>query len=296
MNIVIAGSLGHISKPLTETLVQQGHTVTLISSKADRQADIETLGAKAAIGSLEDAAFLTATFTGADAVYCMIPPNFAAPVTREHYRSVGRSYVQAITQAGVKRVVHLSSWGAHLPEGTGFITGSYDVEQLLNALPGIALTYLRAGSFYYNLFGYIGMIKKAGLIATNHGGEDKIVMVSPIDIAAVAAEELTTPATTGQHIRYVVSGEYTANEAARILGAAIGKPDLQWITISNEQMRTGLEQNGVPPHIAANFVDLGESIHNGRLGEDYEQHKPATMGQVKLDDFATDFAAAYANR
>ena len=190
-------------------------------------------------------------------------------------------------------MVHLSSWGAHLAEGTGFITGSHDVEQLLNALPGVTLTHMRAGSFYYNLYGYMDMIKTAGFIGANYGGEDKIVMVSPLDIATAAAEELTTPAATGQHIRYVVSGEYTANEAARILGAAIGKPDLPWVTITNEQMRSGLEQKGIPPHIAASFVDLGASIHNGRLGEDYEQHKPATMGKVKLETFATEFAAAY---
>lgn len=295
MNIVVTGSLGHVSKPLTETLVQQGHTVKVISGSPDRQTDIEALGAKAAIGSLEDAAFLTDTFTGVDAVYAMIPPNFAAPDTREHYRSVGRSYAQAITQSGLGRVVHLSSWGAHLAEGTGFITGSHDVEQLLNALPGVALTHLRAGSFYYNLYSYMDMIKKAGFIGTNHGGDDKIVMVSPLDIAAAAAEELTRSA-TGQNVRYVVSGEYTANEAARILGAAIGKPDLQWLTFTDEQTRSGLEQNGISPHIAASFVDLGASIHNGRLGEDYEQHKPTTMGKVKLDDFAKEFAAAYANR
>lgn len=295
MKIVVTGSLGHISKPLTEELLKNGHTVTVISSSPDRQADIEALGAKAAIGSLEDAAFLTATCTGADAVYCMIPPNHTAPDTKEYYQGIGRSYAQAITQSGIGRVVHLSSWGAHLAEGTGFITGSHDVEQLLKALPDIALTHLRAGSFYYNLYAYIDMIKKAGFIGTNHGGEDKIVMVSPLDIATAAAEELTRSA-TGQDVRYVASGEYTANEAARILGAAIGKPDLQWVTLTDEQTRSGLEQNGIPPHVAANFVDLGASIHNGRLGEDYEQHKPAAMGKVKLDDFAHEFAAAYASR
>ena len=57
MKIVITGSLGNISKPLTQTLVQKGHLVTVISSKPDRQKDIEALGAKAAIGSIEDVDF-----------------------------------------------------------------------------------------------------------------------------------------------------------------------------------------------------------------------------------------------
>jgi nucleoside-diphosphate-sugar epimerase len=62
MNIVLTGSLGHISKPLAEDLIQKGHAVTVISSKAAKQKDIEALGAKAAIGSIEDVAFLTKAF------------------------------------------------------------------------------------------------------------------------------------------------------------------------------------------------------------------------------------------
>ncbi len=53
---------------------EAGHTVTVISSKSAKQKDIEELGAAAAIGSLEDVDFLTSTFTGADADYCMVPP------------------------------------------------------------------------------------------------------------------------------------------------------------------------------------------------------------------------------
>ena len=68
MKIIITGSLGHISKPLTQELIDKGHSVTVISSSADRQSEIKALGANAAVGSLEDADFLTETFTGAGAV------------------------------------------------------------------------------------------------------------------------------------------------------------------------------------------------------------------------------------
>jgi NAD dependent epimerase/dehydratase family enzyme len=50
MKIVITGSLGNISKPLSQTLIVQGHEIIIISSKADKQQEIEVLGAKAAIG------------------------------------------------------------------------------------------------------------------------------------------------------------------------------------------------------------------------------------------------------
>lgn len=49
MKIIITGSLGHISKPLAIGLVKQGHSVTVISSNADKQKDIEAISAIAAI-------------------------------------------------------------------------------------------------------------------------------------------------------------------------------------------------------------------------------------------------------
>jgi len=293
MKIAVTGSLGHISQPLTKELVQNSHTVTVISSKQEKQKDIEALGATAAIGSVENVDFLTSAFTGADAVYCMIPPNFGELNQNAYYQRIGRSYAQAIQKSGVKRVVHLSSWGAHRHKGTGIILGSHHVEVILNALPGVALTHLRAGSLFYNLYGFIGMIKGVGFIGANYGGDDKIVWAHPTDIAAAAADELQKTPTAGHEVRYVASDERTGTETAKVLGAAIGRPDLQWLTFSDEQAREGMEQNGVPPSIAADLVDLNASIHSGAMGEDYELNKPSVMGRVKVEDFAKEFAAVF---
>lgn len=291
MKVVITGSLGHVGKPLTTDLVQKGHAVTVISSNTEKQKDIEALGATAAIGSLEDPDFLTATFTSAEAVFTMVPPNFAEADQVAYYRRLSTNYVQAITQSGVERVVHLSSYGAHLAQNTGFILGAYHAESILNELPDVAVTYLRAGYFYYNLFGFIPMIKGAGFIGANYGGDDRIALVSPLDIASVAAQELVLPS-TGKTVRYVASDERTATEIAHIVGAAIGKPDLTWLVLTDEQMKDGMEKSGMPAHVTANFVEMGASLHSGALLADYEQHKPQ-LGRVKLEDFAPEFAAIF---
>ncbi len=292
MKIIVTGSLGNISQPLATALVQQGHAVTVISSKPERQAAIEAMGAAAAIGSVENADFLAATFAGADAVYAMVPPNFAITDSRAYHRRVGRSYAQAIGQAGVRRVVQLSSWGAHLAQGTGGILGSHDVEEILAELPGIALTHLRPTSFYTNMFSFAGSIKAAGIIGVNYPGSTRVAFVHPLDIAAAAAQELTTPAAPGRHVRYVASDERTADEVAQALGAALGRPDLRWVALTDAQMQHNLASHGLPADRAAEIVAIYASIHSGALGEDYEQHKPA-LGQVKLEDFAKEFAAAF---
>ncbi len=294
MNIVITGSLGHISQPLTQQLVQQGHAVTVVSSIADRQAAIEALGAKAAIGSVDDAAFLATAFAGADAVYCMVPPAYytnPAIDPMSFYRDTASAYVQAIRQAGVKRAIHLSSFGADLDHGTGFILGSHYAENILNELTDVAITHIRPTSFYYNLNGFIGQIKHTGRIAANYGADDVIPMVAPVDIAAAIADELTLPV-TDRTIRYVSSDEPTGNQVAASLGKAIGMSDLQWVLISDDEMQAGLVAAGVPQSTADNVVELYGAIHSGRLQADYNRNKP-TLGQVRIDDFAAEFVTVY---
>jgi len=292
MKVIVTGSLGHVGRPLARALVQKGHTVTVISSNPEKQKDIEALGATAAIGSLENIDFLVSSLTGADAVFAMIPPNFTEPDQIAYYVRIGSNYVQAIQQAGIKHVVHLSSYGAHLEKDSGFILGSHKVEGLLNALSGVAITHLRPGYFYYNLNNFAAMIKELGFMGANYGGDDKLVLVHPEDIAAAALEELEAPA-AGKKVRYVASDERTANEIAGILGAAIGRPDLKWIIFTNEQMQEGLEKRGMPAPIVSKFVELGASLHNGALLQDYELHKPVVIGKTKLETFAKEFAAAF---
>jgi uncharacterized protein YbjT (DUF2867 family) len=294
MKIVVTGSLGHISKPLTIDLVKRGHRVTVISSKTERQKEIESLGAIAAIGTVEDVTFLTDAFTGADIVFSMVPPGNYLNQGRDlmaEWRGIGNNLARAIEASAVKRVIHLSSIGAHLEKGSGIIIGHHDIEVILSKLSDVAITFMRPVGFYYNLFGFVPMIKKEGLIAANYGAEEQLVWVSPLDIADAIAEEMKTPP-VGRKVRYVASDELTGNETAAILGAAIGKPDLKWILISDEQRQKVLEAVGLNADIAAGLVEMFSAQHSGLLMEDYYRHKPV-LGKVKLTDFAKEFATAF---
>ena len=294
MKIIITGSLGNISKPLTQELVQQGHSVTVISHNPEKQKDIEALGATAAIGTMEDVDFLTKTFNGADAAYTMIAGgNFFTPDfdIMAYVRNICNNYAQAIEKAGVKRVVHLSSIGAHLERGTGLIQMHHQAESILGVLKEVAITFMRPVGFYYNLNIFIAGIKANGMMSSNYGEDDIIPWVSPKDIATAIAEEIVNPI-VGAKIKYVASEELTCNEVASILGNAIGKPDLKWALITDEQLQTRYETIGMNKKIAAGLVEMQANMHNGPFYDDYYLNKP-TLGKTKLSEFAKDFAVAY---
>ncbi|MBS1779915.1 MAG: NAD(P)H-binding protein [Bacteroidetes bacterium] len=297
MKIVITGSLGNISRPLATELVQKGHEVIIVSSKPERQKEIEALGGTAAIGTMTDPAFLSRTFKGADAIYIMEALGQNAFFDHnvnvmDAITEIGNAYKQAIEQSGVKRVVHLSSIGAHMSEGNGLLKFHYEVEQILNALPAdVSLATLRPVGFYYNMLAFIPTIKTQGTIIANYGGDDKEPWVSPLDIAAVAAEELVKPF-TGRNVRYIASDEASPNEVAQILGNAIGKPDLKWTVIPDEQLLNGLLEAGMNPDTAKGYVAMNASRRGGVLYEDYYRNRPV-LGNVKLTDYAREFEKAF---
>ncbi|MBE9602722.1 NAD(P)H-binding protein [Pedobacter sp. MC2016-24] len=292
MNFTITGSLGNISKPLAEILIAAGHQVTIISSSDAKVEAIEAIGATAAIGSVEDVAFLTEAFSGKDAIYTMVPPNFGASNIREFISSTGEKYAEAIQAAGVKRVVNLSSIGADLDGGTGPISGLHDVEQTYSKLDGVAVKHLRPAFFYINFLANIDMIKHAGILGSNYGADTPLVLVHPKDIAVVAAEELAA-GFSGKSVRYIASDESTAGNVASALGAAVGKPELPWVEFKDEDALQGMVQAGLPEPMAKSYVEMGDAMRSHKLFEHYFNNKPSSIGKIKLNDFAVEFAKAF---
>ncbi|NSL85705.1 NAD(P)H-binding protein [Chitinophaga sp. Mgbs1] len=284
MKIVLTGSLGNISKPLTEILVKEGHDVTVISTDPDKQGRIQAMGAQPAIGSISDLPFLIKTFTGKDVVYCMNPIDFTARDIHTWDRNMD-NFSEAIRVTGVKRAIVLTGWIAHLLR-------SIHPEKRFQALPDTAVTFVRPGPFYSNFYHLKDMIRQQRMIVSNYGGEDMVAFAAPEDIAAAIAAEMNTPAAAGLHVRYVASEELTCAQAAQIIGEAIGIPDLRWIVLPASQVQQALEATGVSPEAAGLLTEMQENMHNGKAQHDYYLNRPV-LGKRKLRDFAREYADWY---
>ena len=291
-NYVITGSTGHISKPIITGLVKAGNSVKVVTSSADKVKEIESLGATAVVGSLFDAAFVRSAFTGADAVYVMIPPIWQTVNWRASQREMAVNYAEAIRSLGIRHIVTLSSIGAHLPEGCGPVSGLYEFEQMLNKIAGLNVKYLRPAFFYYNYFAQIGMIKQAGIMGGNYGTEgQKLPLAHTDDIARVALEELLSLNFTGNSVRYILSDLRTAQEIVAVLGKAIGK-QFPWVVFTDEQQKEGLLQAGLSETHTQGYVEMGAAMRSGKMQEEILK-QPLEKNGVRLEDFAKAFAAAY---
>lgn len=293
MKYVITGSTGNISLSLAQKLIAAGHDITLISSDENKRSAIEQLGAKAAIGNLFDTDFLAQTFTGADAAYIMIPPTFTTHDWPAFMKQAADSYAQAVAQSGLKKVVQLSSIGAHLGHSCGPIDGLGYLEQQLGTLTNVDVISLRAAYFYTNLFSMVPLIQQAGMMGSNFGAaSEKMALVHPVDIAEVAAQKLLSLDFTGHSTLYVSSDVRTFSEIAKVVGNAVGKPELPWVVFSDEDAYNGMIQAGLPETNAQGYLQMGKAFRSGIAQEDYFATKAQPQGSFKLEAFAQILAQA----
>ncbi|MGC3947135.1 MAG: NmrA family NAD(P)-binding protein [Chryseolinea sp.] len=287
---VITGSVGHISKVIIEALVKAEKEVVVITSSTDRVKEIEALGARAVVGQVQEPAFVKKAFTGADVVYTMIPPIWQTSNWKSSQLEVAKSYAEAIKANGIQYVVNLSSVGADVGNGVGPVDALHDFEKMLNGISGLNVKHLRPSFFYYNLFAQIGLIKQAGFMGANYGGES-VFLVHPKDIAQAASEELLNLNFKGNSVRYVIGDERTGLEIAQVLGKAIGR-DLNWVDFTDEQQKQGLLQAGLSETHASGYTNMGVSLREGVMQRHARQNRPA-FATTKLEDFAKEFAAAF---
>jgi hypothetical protein len=120
-----------------------------------------------------------------------------------------------------------------------------------------------------------------------------MILSDPADIAKAAAEELTGLSFTGHSVRYLASDERTTGDIAKVLGTAVGKPDLPWVAFTDDQTYGAMTQAGMPEEMVRKYVEMGTAMRNGHMAEEYTQHPPQQFGKTKLEDFAQRFATVY---
>jgi uncharacterized protein YbjT (DUF2867 family) len=284
--IVITGATGNIGSKLTSFLLSEGHKVRCIARTAGKLGQLA--GAEAAPGSLEDTAFLARAFSGASAVFAMIPPSYAAPDFRAYQNTIGASIAEALVKAGVKHVVNLSSQGANLPGGTGLIKGLHDQENRLDSLGGVNVLHMRPAYFMENLLAYVDMIRKMNIIGSAIRGDLAFAMVATKDIAKFAADRLVKKDFSGKSVRDLLGQrDLSMNEATGIIGRKINRPDLKYVQFSYEEAEKALAGAGFSGDVSRLFTEMVRAL-NGGLLSNLPRSKENTTG-TPIEEFAEVF-------
>jgi uncharacterized protein YbjT (DUF2867 family) len=290
---ILMGANGNITSKAVKRLLERGEKVRVIGRDAARLEPVRHLGAELAIGDALDEGFLGHAFRGGQAVYAMIPPDYATPDHRKYQNAVGDAIARAIVGSGVRAVVSLSSIGASLPGGTGPIAGLHDQEQRLNGLGGIDIVHLRAAYFMENHLHAIPAIRAAGVYPAMIAPDVPVAMIATQDIADVVAEELVGRRFKGHSVRHLLGPRsYTMSEAVQILGAAIGRPDLKYVQADPRQAKAAMIQGGFSPNVADMFEEMSQALSDSRIAGTFTRDA-ASSTPTSLETFAPVFAQAF---
>lgn len=259
----ITGATGNTGKVIAETLLAKGEKVRVISRSAERLHSLVQKGAEAFVGDVADANAMTRAFTGARAIYAIIPPSMTESSFGAYQDRISDALATAIQKAGVTHVVSLSSVGADRSEKVGPVTGLHRFEQKLNRISGANVLHLRPVYFFENLLGYIGLIKSMGMIAGTLKGDLLFPMIATRDIAAFAADRLQRCDFTGQTSRDLRGQrDLSMNEVAKIIGKAIGKEHLSYSQVPAMMVKPALTQMGISPDVAGLLLEMYDAINS----------------------------------
>jgi uncharacterized protein YbjT (DUF2867 family) len=292
MTVTVLGATGKTGGTVAERLLAAGMKVKAVARSADKLAALQKRGAQPFVADVADAAALTEALRGSDAAYLMIPGDYTKPDLLGQYARAGEAIVRAVQDAGVRRAVFLSSLGAELPAGTGPIAGLHGVEARLRGVSGLALAILRAGYFYENNYGTLGLIKAQGINGGAIDPEVKMTMIAAADVGGEAAEALRKSDFSGVVVREVTGPRaLTLPEATALLGKAIGKPDLKYVRFPDEGFVQGLESAGFAPDAARLFLEMPQAFNKGIVRPQPGTEKVTTA--TSFESFADAFAQAY---
>jgi uncharacterized protein YbjT (DUF2867 family) len=290
---VILGASGNTGHVVAQKLLSSGKKVRVVGRNSDHLQFLAAEGAEKFVADVTDAQALTKAFQQADSAYVMIPPNPTSTDFRAFQSRVGDAITKALQDAGVKSVVALSSFGADKSSGTGPILGLHGLEQKLNQLKANVL-YLRAGYFMENTLPQAVAIRMTGSAIGPLRPDLKLPMIATCDIGKAAAEALLLLNFRGKQIQELHGQrDLNYNEAASIIGQAIGKPDLKYFQAPNEQVRAAMVQTGMSENFAGLILEMGEALNAGHVRA-LEPRPPANTTATTFENFvSTFFVPAY---
>jgi uncharacterized protein YbjT (DUF2867 family) len=282
---VITGATGHSGRVAAESLLAKGKKVRALGRSEQRLKELAARGAEPFVCDLTDAAALAKAFSGAEGVYAMVPPDMAAQNYRGLQDRSTDALAKALTEAHVRHVVSLSSFGADKADKTGPVAGLHLREEKLDAVAGLNVLHVRAGYFMENTLAQIGIIKSMGVAAGPLRAELELPMIATRDIGAFAAERLALLDFSGSQTHELL-GERNISmaEAAGIIGRAIGRPQLSYVRVPNEQVIEAFKRMGASESMAKSMIEMTEALNSGHMAS-LEKRTPQNSTPTSFEIF-----------
>jgi uncharacterized protein YbjT (DUF2867 family) len=291
---VITGATGYTGSVAADKLLATGAKVRVIGRDAKRLERFTKKGAETVVADMTDAAAVEKAFSGARAVYALIPPNISAADVRAYQERVTDSLASAIQKNGIPYAVVLSSTGADKSYGTGPVMGLHSLEKKLESIHGLNFLSLRCGYFMENLLPQVGIIQSLGFMAGPVRVDVPLPMIYSREIGEAAAESLAKLDFVGMQTQELLGARHvTYTEAAKIIGVAIGKPDLTYRQVPATVLKPAMMQMGMSSNMVDLLLEMSDALNTGHM-KSQETRSARNTTATTLETFVAEvFAPAF---
>ena len=266
--IVITTPTGQIGSQVLGNLLDSGEGLrVIVRDPSQLPADVRD-SLDIVEGSHGDAAVVAKAFSGADAVFWLVPPDPHAPSVEATFVDFTRPAADAFKRYGVGRVVAVSALGRGTPwaDRAGYVTGSLAMDDLI-AASGVAFRALCNPSFMDNTIRQAASIRDQGMFFSPIAGDRKLPTVATRDIAGAAARSLLDASWSGVgEVPLLGPEDLSFNDMAEVMSDVLGK-EIRFQRNTFEAYKDRFVSFGMSDAMAQGMTDVAwaknEGIDNG---------------------------------
>jgi uncharacterized protein YbjT (DUF2867 family) len=216
LKVLAVGAAGPSASLVVPELLKRNVFVRGFIHKSGDEPAVQDLGiTEIVVGDLSDATTVAKALQGIDAVF------YIAPATLEDEAEVGKQFVAAAKQAGVRRVVFSSVIHPVLSELVNHADKAPVEEALLDS--GMEYVFLHPAMFFQNIRSAWDKMKETGAYGEPWSTETRFTRVDYRDVAEVAAIALTEDRLLYGTFELCAEGNLNRNDLAALMSQVVGK-------------------------------------------------------------------------
>jgi uncharacterized protein YbjT (DUF2867 family) len=219
----VTGITGQVGSATARHLLQSGKAVRAVVRNAEKAAPWAAKGCDIAVADMLDRAALASAFSGADAVFVLIPPLFDPSEGFPEMRAILASLHFAIEKAAARRVVCLSTVGAQVARPN--LLNQLGLMEKQFAGLSTSVAFLRAAWFMENYIWDVPAARDEGVFrAFLQPLDHAIPMVAVDDIGHVAAALMRESWSGARTVELQGPVDVSANDVARAFTTVLARP------------------------------------------------------------------------
>ena len=282
--VLVAGATGAVGSSVVRLVQERRLHVRAFVRDPQRAASVLGSDVELAVGDFADPHSLATAMKGVDRV-------FLACANHPQQFEYEANAIDAAAAGGVERIVKLSAVGAEIGSPLEFWDTQGRIEERLDA-SGIPAVVLRPTTYMTGVLATAETVSQLGKLFVP-GGEERVAMIDPRDVAGVAAVAVDSDGFEGRTLTLTGPEALTYGEIARHLSTVLGRP-VEYIDVPDDQARSNLLAVGLPDWLVTNLITLFGLIRQGVMSETTGTVQAVTgRPPRRFVEFATEFASAF---